>query len=197
MTQANTISSNILLSSELLSAEDSFTLSIELEKRLELTTSEIIGLNLPARNRVEALLQNEFMEEKQFREIACNFAEHTLHVFESACPNDPRPRKFVKLARAHYAGEASAESLKAAFIETWKAIEVFEGRTHISAFAAGLAASLLHSGKADKMARDVALCAQNATHRKEWEGRKSDLELMVGREKEALWQLKHIVEKLT
>jgi hypothetical protein len=99
-------------------------------------------------------------------------------------------------ARAYYAGEASEESLKPAFVEAWRAIEVFEGRTYMSAFTAGLAASLLYSGEADKMARDVALSSQNAAHRKEWEGRRSDFTPLFGREKEAAWQLMLIMKKL-
>lgn len=184
------------LSSELLSAEDSYHLSIELTERLQLTAFEIIGLDLPARNRVEALLQKEFLKEEELQELACDFAEHTLQVFEWSCPDDPRPRRCVEIARLHYAGRASKERLKSAFIETWRAIEVFTGRVYKSAFASGLAASLLYSSDADKMARDIALWAQNAAHRKAWEIRKGDFELMISREREAVWQLKRIIRKL-
>ena len=129
-------------------------------------------------------------------ELACDFAEHTLQVFEGYCPADHRPRRFVEIARLYYRGGASREKLKSAFIETWRAIEVFTGRMYKSAFASGLAASLLYSGEADKMARDVALWAQNAAHRKAWEIRHSDFEPIIDREKEAVWQLKRIVRKL-
>ena len=196
MNQVKTITSNVLLSSELLSAEDSFSLFIELDERLQLTASEIIELDLPARNRVEALLQKEFLEADQLRELACVFAEHTLQVFECYCPDEPRPRKFVEFARLYYAGKVSKEKLKSAFIDTWRAIERFNEGKRKGAFASGLAASLLYSGESDKMARDVALWAQNASHRKQWEFRESDFEPMFGREREAVWQLQRIVEKL-
>ncbi len=43
---------------------------------------------------------------------------------------------------------------------------------------------------------EVAVCAQRAAHRRVWEKRKSNLELMIERETEAVWQLKRISEKL-
>jgi hypothetical protein len=190
-----TISSNVLLSSELLSAEDSFSLSTELRQRLKLTASEIIELDLPARNRVEALLQKEFLKEDQLRELACDFAEHTLQVFEWYCPGDPRPRNFVEIARLYYARTIGKVRLKDAFIETWNSIEEFDEGKYKGAFASGLAASLLYSGEAAKMARDVALWSQNAVHLKKWESRRSNFEPMTGKEREAIWQLKGIVKK--
>jgi hypothetical protein len=190
------ISSNVLLASRLLCAEDSHALSIELNDHSQLTASEIIGLDLPARNRVEALLQQDFLTEHNFQELACNFAEHTLHVFESYCPDDQRPGKLIETARLYYAGKVSKRQFKSAFLEAWRAVEGFTDATYTSAFASGLAASLLYSDEANKMARDVALWSQNAAHRKEWESRKSNFELMTKREKEAIWQLKLIAKRL-
>jgi hypothetical protein len=46
------------------------------------------------------------------------------------------------------------------------------------------------------MARDIALLAQNASHLREWESRKSDFEPITAQEREAAWQLKHIVGRL-
>ena len=191
-----TIPSDFLLSSELLSAEDSFGLSIELNQRLQLTVSEIMELDLPARNRVESLLRKEFLKEDQLRELACSFAEHTLQVFEWYCPSDTRPRNFVRIARLYYAGKIGNKRLKDAFIETWNSIERFKEGRYKAAFASGLAASLLYSGEAGKMARDIALWSQNAVHLKKWENRRSNFEPMIGREREATWQLRRIVEKL-
>jgi len=192
-----TISSNILLSSKLLSAEDSSSLAIELGERLQLTASEIIELDLPTRNRVEALLQEDFLTEDQLRELACYFAEHTLQVFEWYCPDDLRPRNFVEIVRLYYAGRTNSVKLKDAFIETWNAIERFNEGRYKGAFASGLAVSLLYSSDAGKMARNVALWSQNAAHLRAWENRRNNFELMTGREREAVWQLERIVEKLT
>ena len=196
MSRTKTIPSDVLLSSELLSAEDSFSLSIELNQRLQLTASEIIELDLPARNRVDALLQKEFLKEEQLRELACDFAEHTLRVFEWYYPSDLRPRNFVESARLHYAGKIDRERLKKSFIETWNSIEGFNEGRYKAAFASGLAVSLLYSGEAGKMAQGVALWSQNAVHLKKWEDRRSNFEPMTGRERESVWQLKHIAKKL-
>jgi len=145
---------------------------------------------------VEALLRKEFLQEEQLRELACGFAEHTLQVFEWYCPDDIRPRNFVKIARLYYAGKIGKERLKNAFIETWNSIERFKEGRYKAAFASGLASSLLYSGEAGKMARNVALWSQNAVHLKKWENRRSNFEPMIGRERESVWQLKCIVEKL-
>lgn len=197
MYQVKTISSDVLLSSKLLSADDSCILSIELEKRLRLTATDVIGIDLPARNRVEALLNKEFLEEIQLRELACEFAEHTLYVFESDYLGDTRLRRMVDVAKLYYTDGANHEQLQAAFVEAWHAIKRFTCDVYQSAFASGLAATLLYEGEAETMARSVALWSQNAVHRREWEQRKSDFKPILGREKEATWQLKCIKARIT
>jgi hypothetical protein len=184
-----------LLSSGLLCAEDSHILRIELSERLHLTPSEISSLDLPAINRVEALLRSEFLEETQLRELACDFAGHTLHVFEQHAPGDRRPHECVEAARLYFAG-ASLEGLQEAIKEAIPAVWRFDKTEFIGAFTAGLAATFLDYQDAAEMARVVALHAQRAAHRKEWESRESDLELIIGREKEATWQLTRIVKIL-
>lgn len=193
MTHVNTISSNVLLSSELLSDEDSYGLFIELGERLQLTHSEIISIDLPARNRVEALLQNEFLEEKQLRGLACDFAEHTLHVFEEHAPRDRRLHKCIEAARL-YLGSANLKELQVAIKEAIPAVWQFAKTEFIGAFVAGMAVTFLDYQDASEMARQVARQTQRAAHREEWESRNSDLKLMIGREKEATWQLTRIVE---
>ena len=195
MILANTIPSNVLLSSRLLSAEDASTLSTELAHHSQLVSSEIIGLDLPARNRVESLLQNEFLDEHQLRELACEFVEHTLHIYEEQAPRDRHPHQCVEAARQYLAG-AGIEGLQAAIKETIPAVWQLHGTVLIAAFEAGMAATFLDYHDAAEMARVVTQHTQRAAHRKEWECRKSDLELMIGREKEATWQLTRIVEIL-
>jgi hypothetical protein len=136
------------------------------------------------------------LEEEQLLELACDFAEHTLRIFEWCCPSDTRPRNFVRIARSYYAGKIGKEKLRNSFIETWNSIEQFNEGKYKAAFASGLTASLLYSGEADKIARDVALWSQNAAHLKKRENRRSNFEPMVGRETEAVWQLKRIASKL-
>jgi hypothetical protein len=49
---------------------------------------------------------------------------------------------------------------------------------------------------AAQMAREVAARARMAAHHKEWESRKSNVEPMFAREKEAAWQLAQIIKRL-
>lgn len=195
MGRVQTISTALLLRSELLSIEESHSLKHQLEGRLQLTSSDIIELDLPAKNRVEALLQNAFMEDKQLRGLACDFAEHTLHVFEEHAPRDYRPRKCIEAARLYLAG-GSLEGVQRAVKDAIPAVWLFEKTELVSAFVAGLAVTFLDFDDAGVMAKPVATHCQRATHRKVWESRKSDLELMIGGEKEALWQLSRILEVL-
>jgi hypothetical protein len=196
MDRVKTISVDVLLSSELLSIEESDSLRLQLEGRLRLTASEVIELDLPAKNRVEALLRSELLDDKQLRELACDFAEHTLHVFEEHAPRERRPLKCIEAARLFLAGE-SFENLKAAIKEAIPAVWQLHRTKFMSAFTAGLAVTFLDYQDAAEMALPVALHAQRAAHYKEWETRKSGLELMIGREKEATWQLIRIAEILS
>lgn len=195
MEQVKTISCTVLLSSELLSPEESHILSLQLEGKPHLTVSEIIALDLPAKNRVEALLQIEFLEEKQLRALACDFVEHTLYIFEEQSPMYPQPRRCVAAARQYLAG-ASIERLQEAIKEAIPAVWRLERTPFVGAFTAGMAALFLDYHDAAETARIVANHTQRAIHYREWERRESDLELMFGRELGATWQLTRIAETM-
>ena len=49
------------------------------------------------------------------RLLACDYAEHVLHLFEAQCPGDDRPRKAIEVSRRHARGEATEEALAAAW----------------------------------------------------------------------------------
>jgi hypothetical protein len=72
----------------------------------------------------------------------------------------------------------------------------FDKTEFIGAITAGLATTFLDYHDAAIMARLVATHTQKAAHRKEWESRKSSLELMTKGEKEATWQLACISKML-
>lgn len=196
MDRVKTISVDVLLSSELLSVEDFGSLRLQLEGRIQLTAAEVIELDLSAKNRVEALLRGELLDDKQLRELACDFAAHTLYVFEEHAPRDHRPRNCIEAARLFLAG-GSYEKLQAAIKEAMPAVWQLHGTKFTSAFTAGLAVTFLDYYDAAEMVQPVALHAQRAAHYKEWETRKSNLELMIGREKEATWQLVRIAKILS
>lgn len=195
MERVKTISADILLRSELLSAEEAHLLSLQLENRPLLTASEIISLDLPAKNRVEALLQSEFLGEKRLRALACDFAEHTLYMFEEHAREDRHPHQCVEAARRYLEG-ASMKGLHTTINEAIPVVWRLEKTAFVSAFTAGVAATFLGNHDAAVMVRHVANHTQRATHYKEWESRESDLELMFGREMEATWQLTRIAEML-
>jgi hypothetical protein len=136
------------------------------------------SLDLPAKNRVEALLNNEFLTEKQLRWLACDFAEHVLHVFEELAPDDFRPRACVQSARLYADGVMNSEMLGTALNEARPSMQQFRGTEYVGAFEVGWAVLLFDSEDAAAMAQEVAICAQKAAHRKAWESRKSNLELI-------------------
>lgn len=192
-----TISIDLLLKSDLITAEESYSLIERFVRNPQITAAEILELDLPAKNRVEALLRPEFLNEGQLRELACDFASHTLHIFEEAAPGDYRPHECLCAAfLLNSWGIGSWEQLRETIREARPAIWRFQQMEYVAAFEACRAALMIGSDDAAKMARDVALCTQAAAHRKEWESRKSNVEPRVAREEEAAWQLTQLVKSL-
>jgi len=195
-TQVDTISVEILLNSDLITTEESHNLIERYVFRPQITAAEILGLDLPAKNRAEALLQPEFLNERKLRELACDFAEHALHIFELRAPEDRRPRRCLEVARLRLSGRASQQELEAAIRDARPSMWRFQMTEYKSAFEASYTVLWLDFEDAGMMARDVARYAQLAAHHQEWESRKSNTELMVNREKEASWQLRQIAKRL-
>jgi hypothetical protein len=196
--KVSVISLDVLLKSELISQQESYALIINYSSRPFFTASEIIDLDLPARNRVDALLQPEFLSGYKLRELACDFAQHTLHVFEAHAPNDHRPRECIDTAQLLNSwGIGSWERLQNMTREAQPAMWQFQGTEHVGAYEACRAALLLDYEDAACMAREVAICAQTAAHRFIWERGMSWSDLMIGRESEAIWQLEKIVSVLS
>jgi hypothetical protein len=197
MGDVKTISIDVLLKSDLITVEDSHSLIERVVLNPQITAAEILGLDLPAKNRVEALLQPEFLHDEKLRELACDFASHTLPIFEKAAPGDYRPHQCLCAAFLLNAwGIGSWEGLQQTIRESRPALLRFQGREHLGAFQACRAALLMGAEDAVWMAREVAACAQVAAHGKEREDRGSNVEPMVAREKEAAWQLAQIVKVL-
>lgn len=190
-----TIPLTALFASDLITTEESHQLLKVLINTLYLSTQEIVALDLPAKNRVEALLRDEFLTEKQLRELACDFADHVLHVFEQLAPEDFHPRACVEAARLYADGVIGVELLRVALDKARPSMQRFRGTEHVGAFEVAWAVLLFDSEDAALMAQEVAVCTQRAAHRKAWESRKSNLELITERETEAVWQLRQIVDK--
>lgn len=191
------ISIDVLLKSDLITPEESHSLTKRFKINSHITDQEILELPLPAKNRVEALLQSEFLNEGKLRDIACDFAAHTLHIFEAQAPNDYRPHECLTVASLlNTWGLESWEKLQKVIREARPAMLQFEDTDRVGAFEACRAALLQGSKDAVRMAREVAVCSQIAAYRNEWENRKSNVEPMIAREKEAAWQLAYIAEIL-
>ena len=185
-----------LLDSDLISTEESYDLIERSVLLPQITASEILELDLPAKNRVEAVLQPEFLTEMQLCALACDFAEHTVHIFEAHAPEDPYPRRCIEIARLHLARRASVHELRAAIRDAKPSMWRFQRTEHKSAFEASYAVLWLDFEDSDRMARDIARYAQLAAHHMAWESRKSKVEPMFEREREAAWQLEQITKKL-
>jgi|ERR1051325_2540083 hypothetical protein len=191
-----TIPLNVLLSSDLINNEETYLLVGAAAHRPYLSAEDIIALDLPAKNRVEALLRYEFLTEKQLRWLACDFVEHVLHVFKALALEDSHPRACVEAARLYANGVISPELLRVMLDKARPSMQRFRSTKHVGAFEVGWAVLLFDGEDAALMAQEVAVCAQRAAHRKVWENRKNDLEPMTARETEAAWQLKQIAGEL-
>lgn len=190
------ISLDVLLKSDLISSEESRKLIAKYAAHPWLTVQEIIKLDLPARSRIEALLQSEFLTDSQLRELACDFAEHTLHIFEDHAPEEWRPHKCVEAARTYLTGATSLEDLQAAIKDAIPVVWKFEGTEFISAFEAGLVVTFLDYKDAAEMVRLIARRTQSASHHRVMESSMSSVQPMVSGEGEAEWQLGQIMKKL-
>lgn len=192
-----TISVEIILKSDLITTEQSYELVERFVHKPLITAAEILELDLPAKSRVEALLQPEFLTQSTLRGLACDFAAHTLHIFEEYIPGDYRPHECLSTAfLLNNWGIGSWDQLQKTIKEARPALWRLQSMEHVGAIEACRAALLVGSQDAAQMAREVAVCAQIAAHRKAWENRRSNFEPMNTREEEACWQLEQIVERM-
>jgi hypothetical protein len=89
-------------------------------------------------------------------------AEHVLPLFESARPEDPRPRQAVEHARAWARGEATMMQARAAGGHAMAAARDLRGAARHAAYAAGQAAVVAHVAAHDLGAAAYAIRAARA-----------------------------------
>jgi len=75
---------------------------------------------------------------------AADCAQHVLHLFEEAQPNDDRPRQSIELVRAWTRGEITMSQSRAAGGHAMAAARELNGAARHAAFAAGQAAVTAH-----------------------------------------------------
>ncbi len=75
---------------------------------------------------------------------AAGCAEHVLHLFESAHPEDPRPRQAIEQVRAWTRGEITMTESRSAGGHAMAAARDKQGAARHAAYAAGQAAAAAH-----------------------------------------------------
>ena len=91
-------------------------------------------------------------------------AEHVLGLFESARPDDPRPRKAVEHARAWVRGDVPMMLARAAGGHAMGAARDLRGAPRFAAYAAGQAACVPHVAAHELGAAAYAIKAVRAAH---------------------------------
>ncbi|CAL9479732.1 hypothetical protein SUDANB58_03031 [Streptomyces sp. enrichment culture] len=93
---------------------------------------------------------------------AADCAEHVLHLFESARPEDPRPRRAIEHARAWARGEVRMMQARAAGGHAMGAARDLRGAARHAAYAAGQAAVVAHVAAHELGAAAYAIKAARA-----------------------------------
>jgi len=93
---------------------------------------------------------------------AASCAEHVLDFFESAQPQDPRPRQAIEHARAWVLGEVTMTQARAAGGQAMGAARDLRGAARHAAYAAGQAGAVAHVAAHDLGAAAYAIKAVRA-----------------------------------
>jgi hypothetical protein len=93
---------------------------------------------------------------------AAHCAEHVLSLFESARPQDPRPRQAIEQARAWVRGETTMTAARAAGGHAMGAARELRGAARHAAYAAGQAGAVAHVAAHDLGAAAYAIKAARA-----------------------------------
>jgi thymidine phosphorylase len=93
---------------------------------------------------------------------AASCAEHVLALFESARPDDPRPRDAIEHARAWARGEVTMTEARAAGGHAMGAARDLSGAARFAAYAAGQAGAVAHVAAHELGAAAYAIKAARA-----------------------------------
>jgi thymidine phosphorylase len=93
---------------------------------------------------------------------AASCAEHVLHLFESAQPDDPRPREAIEHARAWARGEVTMMQARRAGGHAMGAARNLPGAARHAAYAAGQAGVVAHVAAHELGAAAYAIKAARA-----------------------------------
>lgn len=101
--------------------------------------------------------EQEAERDRLAREVACDFAEHVLPIYEAAYPNDKRPRQAIETARKYLQGLATEAELANARRDAIAAANVTASLAAIA--AANVTAS----------AANAAIITATAAAEREWQ----------------------------
>ena len=99
---------------------------------------------------------NEIEDEKVSMELACTYAEHTLHIFEKYYPDDKAPRNCIETRRRFIRGEATREELDAASDAAWVSAWASDSASDAAWDSASALASVWGSASALASVWDIA-----------------------------------------
>jgi hypothetical protein len=133
--------------------------------RRGLTALEILDLKVPGKDRLWAVLRNEFFTDAELRELACDYAESVIGFYESKFPGDDRPRNAIRVARRFARGDATRDELSDAWSAAWSAADAALSAANDAWSAADAAWS---AADAAWSAADSALSAADAVWSAAW-----------------------------
>ena len=91
--------------------------------RESITAADVLELDIPAEDRLWAVLRKEMLPEPLVHEAACRFAEVHLSKYEDKYPGDDRPRAAIAAKRKWLRGEITNKQLSAARSAAWSAAD--------------------------------------------------------------------------
>ena len=115
-------------------------------------------------------------------------AEHVLHLFEAAQPEDDRPRKAIELAHAWVRGEITMTQARTAAGHAMGAARELSGAAREAAYAAGQAAAVAHVAAHELGAAAYAIRAARAAA--------SDSDREQARRLECQWQREQLPNEI-
>ncbi len=129
-----------------------------------LTAIDILRLDIPAKDKLWAVLREDLVEESILHEASCQFAESVLHIFEKEYPEDDRPRKLIEAKRSWLRGDTTDDELRTADADADAVAfsAAFSAAVAFSAAAFSAAAYAAAAFSAASAAADAAFSAATA-----------------------------------
>jgi hypothetical protein len=152
--------------------------------RPELTALDILDLDIPAEDRLWAVLRTDFFPEREIHELACVFAERAVAILERHDPDEKRPRAAIEAKRRWLHGEITDRELDVARAAAWAASrDVARAAAWAASRDTAWAAAWASRDAAWAAAWDAMAAARDAAWDAAWDG---ELEWQVARTREAI-----------